>query len=212
MSAEAIALAAKQDYSAIPFPVRVLCADPPWKFGDALPGAGRGAEKHYPVLSTAEICDFPLPPLADDALLFLWRVSSMLEDALMVTRAWGFSAKTEVVWVKLARGELKRDLLFPKGSRPLLLAQNVPLHFGMGRYTRAAHETCLVAARGKAIELVKDHSIRSVFFAPVERHSKKPEIFYRNIVEKLSPVGPYAELFARERRAGDWFCFGNEVA
>lgn len=79
---------------------RVVLADPPWRFGDKLPGAGRGAEKHYRCLSVAELCAFPLPSLADDATLFLWRVASMQQEALDVMAAWGFTLKTEIIWLK----------------------------------------------------------------------------------------------------------------
>lgn len=34
---------------------RVICADPPWAFKDKLPGLGRGAKKHYQVLSILDI-------------------------------------------------------------------------------------------------------------------------------------------------------------
>lgn len=168
-------------------PFRVLCADPAWPFDDRLPGKKRGAASHYPTMTVDQICAFPLPPLEKNSLLFLWRVASMQEEALQVIRAWGFKLKSEVVWKKLTR----------KGGR----------HFGMGRYVRAEHETCLVAVRGK-VE-VANRSIRSVFEAPVGRHSEKPEAFYLKIVEQLSP-GPYCELFARRAREG-WTTLGNEM-
>ena len=172
---------------------RVITADPPWSFGDKLPGPGRGAEKHYSVISTDDICAFPLPPVEDDSLLFLWRVSAMQEEALRVVRAWGFVPKSEIVWVKTS-------------GKPTVLGPN--LAFGMGRYVRASHETCLVCARGRASALVRDHSVRSVFFAPRQEHSRKPEEFY-GLVERLAP-GPYVELFARHRRPG-WTQFGDEL-
>ena len=168
-------------------PFRVVCADPPWSFGDKLPGATRGAEKNYQVLSLEEIRAFPRPPVADDALLFLWRVSSQVEEAYSVVRAWGFVPKSEIVWRKLT-------------------ANGKP-HFGMGRIVRASHETCIVAKRGRPEILAKN--IRSVFEAPTGRHSEKPEVFY-DLVEQLSG-GPYLELFARRIRPG-WTCLGNEVA
>ncbi len=169
-------------------PSRVLVADPPWQFGDKLPGPKRGAAKHYATLSVAEICAFELPPLADDAYLFLWRVSSMQQEALDVMRAWGFTLKTELVWKKLTT----------KGNR----------HFGMGRTLRAEHETCLVGVRGRPA--VRCKSIRSVLEAPLpeRRHSAKPDAFY-DLVEQLCE-GPYVELFARRHRPG-WQCFGNEL-
>lgn len=166
-------------------PFRVLCADPPWRFGDAL--GRRGAEANYPTLSIEEIHRFPLPPLADDAVLFLWRVAAMQLEALTVIRAWGFTAKSEIVWRKLT-----------KNGKP---------HFGMGRYVRATHETCIIAVRGKP--QLKSRSIRSMFEAPIGQHSEKPESFYTGIVEQLYD-GPYVELFARRQRAG-WTCLGNQA-
>jgi N6-adenosine-specific RNA methylase IME4 len=165
---------------------RVLVADPPWKFGDSLPGAGRGAVKHYACMSVEQICSFDLPPLENDAFLFLWRVASMPEEALRVVRAWGFVPKSEIVWRKLT--------------------VNGKVHFGMGRTVRAAHETCIVATRGRPQP--KARNVRSIFDAPVGRHSAKPDAFY-DLVEELAD-GPYAELFARRHRAG-WRCFGNEL-
>jgi N6-adenosine-specific RNA methylase IME4 len=175
---------------------RALVADPPWRFRDRLPGATRGAERQYPTLSVQEIMRFPLPPMADDAVLFLWRVSALTEEAYQVTRAWGFTPKTEIVWVKTRP---------PKTSAP----ESHRLHFGMGRYVRAAHETVIVAVRGRPAPYVKSRSVRSVFFANVTRHSSKPSAFYE-LVESLV-LGPYAELFARVERPG-WSCWGNEIA
>lgn len=165
---------------------RVLCADPPWSFGDKLPGPSRGAEKNYPVLSVDDICAFPRPELASDALLFLWRVSSQVEEAYRVVRAWGFVPKTEIVWRKTTKN----------GKR----------WFGMGRIVRAEHETCIVAKRGRPV--IKAKNVRSTFDAEAGRHSAKPECFY-DLVEQLSD-GPYAEMFARRVRPG-WTCVGNEV-
>jgi site-specific DNA-methyltransferase (adenine-specific) len=168
-------------------PARVLVADPPWKFDDHLPGKGRGAGKHYPCMDIVDIWRFPLPPIADNAVLFLWRVSAMQEEALHVLNTWGFALKSELVWRKLT-----------VTGKP---------HFGMGRYVRAAHETCLIATRGRFKP--KSRSIRSVFEAPVGEHSAKPDAFY-GLVEQFSD-GPYVELFARRTRPG-WSTYGNELA
>ena len=170
-------------------PFRVVAADPPWKFGDKLPGGGRGAAKHYDVLSVEEIERYPLPPIADDALLFLWRVAAMVPEAIRVAKAWGFTPMSEMVWVKTtSSGEL---------------------HFGMGRYVRASHETCIIATRGRAASLVIDHSIRSVFFAEVGEHSAKPDEFF-HLVERLYP-GPRVELFSRVPTRRDWTLYGREA-
>ena len=165
---------------------RVLVADPPWKFTDKLPGETRGAESNYHCMATGEICRFPLPPLYLDSVLFLWRVASMQRDALMVIDAWDFELKAEIVWKKLTAS----------GKRA----------FGMGRTVRYEHEVCLIATSGKI--KAQNHSVRSIFEAPLGRHSEKPEAFYK-IVETLY-AGPYVELFARRQRPG-WTCLGDEA-
>jgi len=174
-------------------PFAVVSVDPGWLFDDALPGKTRGAVKNYRCMKLEDIFRFPLPPLQDNAMLFLWRVSAMQEEALQVVRKWGFVPKSEIVWQKLT-----------KNGKP---------HFGMGHYVRASHETAIIAVRGSV--KLKSKSIRSRFAAkmPVDAagryiHSAKPDEFYR-IVETLV-AGPYAEVFARKRRPG-WTVFGDEV-
>lgn len=179
----------------------VLVADCPWRFGDSLPGKGRGAAKHYDTLSVEELKSFPLPPLHDDCYLFLWRVSSMQQEALDVAKAWGFTIKSEIVWKKLTK--------------------NGKTHFGMGRTVRLSHEVCLIGVRGRPEPKVKnirsileaedltDYPPDQVFEAQVGPHSRKPDEFYR-LVETLC-WGPYKELFARRQQGPEWECFGLEV-
>jgi site-specific DNA-methyltransferase (adenine-specific) len=165
---------------------RVILADPPWKLGDKLPGKSRGAEKNYEVMSVGDIMRFPLPETEPDAWLFMWRLSSMVPEAYEVVKAWGFEHKSEIVWDKLTRT-----------GKPW---------FGMGRYVRAAHETCIIAVKGHPKPLSR--SVRSRFEAQVGRHSEKPHVFYE-IIESLSE-GPYTELFARNTREG-WDSYGLEL-
>lgn len=169
--------------------VHTIAADPPWKFGDKLPGPSRSAEKNYPCMTVEELiawqCTWDFT-IADDAYLLLWRVASMQQEALDVVNGWGFIVKTELVWVKRTTG----------GKR----------WFGMGRTLRAEHETCLIATRGRPRPL--NLSTRSTFEAPVLGHSRKPDEFY-DLVERAFPA-PRVELFARRRRDG-WMQFGNEL-
>lgn len=177
----------------------IIVADPPWAPRDKLPGKTRGAAKQYSVMRTSDIMCFLVDhkiSIADDAILFLWRIASMQRDALDVAEAWGFDVKSEAVWRKLT-----------KTGRP---------HFGMGRYVRNGHETCLIAGRGRSAALIADHSIRSVFEAPIPTdadgryiHSTKPEVFWTDIVEPLT-TGRGIELFARTRRLG-WDAIGDEL-
>jgi N6-adenosine-specific RNA methylase IME4 len=204
-------------------PFRVVAADPAWKFGDKLPGDGiRGAGKHYDVKTVEDICRLQLPPIHDDAHLFMWRVSAMQQEALDVVRSWGFVVKSELVWLKRTK--------------------NGKEHFGMGRHVRLSHEICLIATRGRGAG-IKNKSQRSTFTTEhdlddpavlsaleggelgnyavtdatgggtfegvVGRHSRKPDEFFR-IIEDLCEGTPRVELFAREARPG-WTVIGNQV-
>lgn len=178
---------------------RTIVADPPWQFGDKLPGPGRGAAKHYDTMSVEEL--IAMAPMIDEyahehCRLFLWRVASMQREALAVIQAWGFDQpKTEMVWYKLTSG----------GKRA----------FGMGRTVRAEHEVCLIAQRGKPwlgnsrTRSTFDAEVELDFEAIAEGHSVKPTKFY-DIVNALSP-GPTLELFSR-RQYADWLCLGNEMS
>ena len=169
-------------------PARVLCADPPWSFSDRLPGPKRGASKHYPCMTVDQIARFPLPVLADDAVLILWKVAAMPDEALFVAKAWGFKPKAELVWVKTKNGHKYAPRM------------------GMGRTVRNVHETAIIATRGRPTR--SSASEPSVIFAPRAEHSAKPDASYE-LIERLYP-GPYVELFATRERKG-WTSFGNGV-
>jgi N6-adenosine-specific RNA methylase IME4 len=181
-------------------PYRCIVADPPWPFRDRLPGKGRGAVKHYKIMSIDAICAFALPPIDNDALLFLWKVGAMPEEALRVVRAWGFVPKGEIIWVKTHEK--------PDGTIQTFAATGDGLEMGMGHYVRYAHETCIVALRRRGRPKIQDHAVRSVFFAPIGRHSEKPEIFYQQ-VRRLA-LGPRAELFTRAPHDG-FDAYGDQV-
>jgi N6-adenosine-specific RNA methylase IME4 len=168
--------------------VTCVVADPPWHFADALPGKTRGAARKYPCMTVEQIAALnPMPPeCSPNSVLFLWRVAAMQEEALRVIRAWGYTLKSELVWRKLT-----------KTGKPF---------FGMGRYTRGSHETCLLAVRGRAPVAVRN--VRSEFAAKVREHSRKPEEFYQ-IVEALYPHAMRFELFSRSPRRG-WIQWGLE--
>lgn len=163
-------------------------SDPPWKPEDALSGT-RGAGRNYRTMSVPEIIEFHrqhlLPVLAPNAYVFIWRLSSMVEEGYQVGRALGLVPKSEVVWDKVTRT-----------GKPW---------FGMGRHVRASHETAILFVRGAPRPL--GHDVRSRFSANVGGHSEKPEFFYRNVVERLCR-GPYLELFSRRAREG-WTCLGD---
>lgn len=67
-----------------------IYADPPWKER----GGGkikRGADRHYPLMSTKDIMALDVPSIAaDDCHLYLWVTNNFLPDGLKVMEAWGF--------------------------------------------------------------------------------------------------------------------------
>lgn len=141
--------------------------------------------------------------------MFFWRVSAMPQEALDVVAAWGFTAKSELVWVKTT-GPVGSELGgYVAGKKTKAVIPAATPSFGMGRYSRLGHEVCIIATRGRGLDLVKRHDIRSVFYAPVGEHSAKPEEFFR-IVEAMTE-GPILELFARAERGGRYHCVGDEL-
>ncbi len=125
---------------------------------------------------------------AKDCVLFLWAVMQELPGALDVIKAWGFKYVTVgFIWVKQNRSG---DGLFT----------------GLGSWTRANAELCLLAKRGAPRRLAMD--VPQVVMAPVGEHSaKRAEVRAR--IERLVG-GPYLELFGREPAPG-WTVWGNEV-
>ena len=166
----------------------VIYADPPWRYQT---WKGQGvAERHYPTMSLEEIKALPVAELADkDCVLFLWATFPMLQEALDVIRAWGFTFKTVAfTWIKLA----------PKADS---------IYWGMGYWTRSNAEICLLATKGKPRRQAKN--VHQVIISHVEEHSKKPEEARRRIVALMGDI-PRVELFARQAAPG-WDVWGNEV-
>jgi N6-adenosine-specific RNA methylase IME4/ParB-like chromosome segregation protein Spo0J len=160
----------------------IIYADPPWEYEHSV-SAGREIENHYPTLELEKIKAIKIPA-DDDALLFLWAPAPKLEEALEVMKAWGFSYRTCMVWVK--------DKI------------------GMGYYVRVKHELLLIGVRSDGIGTpLPENRPESVVFAERAEHSEKPDIFYE-IIEKMYPKHSKIELFARSKRGG-WEAWGNEV-
>jgi len=158
----------------------VIYADPPWQYDLQKRGSTLG---HYKDLSVEDICTTFKPKVAEDAILFLWATNPKLEEALQVMQAWGFTYKTNLVWVK--------DKI------------------GTGYYFRGQHELLLVGIKG-SIGVPEEHTRPpSVLHSPRNEHSQKPNEVYK-LIESMYPNREYLELFARNNREG-WTSWGNEV-
>lgn len=135
--------------------------------------------------------DLPVNELADEnCALFLWVTFPLLKEIWKVIDAWGFTYKSVAfVWIKQNK---KADSLF----------------WGMGYWTRANAEICILATKGSPKRYSK--RVHQVIVSHIEEHSKKPEEARRRIEQLMGDV-PRIELFARRETPG-WDVWGNEVA
>lgn len=177
----------KEEYL-IPRKFNILYADPPWKYErNKVQGA---AENHYPTMNIEQLCALDVEKITDEnCTLFLWSTFPFLPEALRLIKTWGFTYKTTAfVWLKQNR-------------------KNKDWFFGLGFWTRGNAEICLLATKGKPKR--KSAKVSQLIIAPIDKHSKKPDIVREKIVELMGDL-PRIELFARQTTPG-WEVFGNEV-
>ena len=102
---------------------RVLYADPLWKYDNSGLDDYGHAERHYPTLTIDELTALEVPSIVENnAVLFLWVPSPLLEEAFEVINAWEFKYKTAFVWDKIKHN--------------------------YGHYNSVRHEFLLVCTRG----------------------------------------------------------------
>jgi N6-adenosine-specific RNA methylase IME4 len=172
----------KQDVEIKDKKYRIIYADPPWKYGNAMPEYVTEPQDYYLLMNTEDICAMPIKDISEkDAVLFLWSTSPHLPEALEVAKAWGFTYKTTFIWDKIKHN--------------------------MGHYNSVRHEILLVCTKGSCTPDVK-RLFDSVVSEERTEHSKKPNVF-REIIETIYTYGNKIELFARETPEG-WDVFGNQ--
>ncbi|MFT5707998.1 MAG: N6-adenosine-specific RNA methylase IME4 [Oceanospirillaceae bacterium] len=178
----------------------IILADPPWQFSNKKTGGSMksGAAHQYLTTGIEGLKQLDVNSIAaDDAVLLMWYVGAMPQEAIDLVHAWGFTLKNMngFVWNKLTQ-------------------KNKP-HFGMGFYTRAGSESVIIATKGKFKPV--SHGVRAVFNADEQiqfegkaiKHSKKP-VQVRDLIVELCGDLPRLEMFARESSSG-WDVFGNEA-
>lgn len=171
----------------------VIYADPPWQYKvwDKDTGNGRSAESHYHTMTKQEIEQLPVAKISEkDGVLFLWVTYPCLEQGIELIKKWGYKYKTcAFTWVKLNK-KSRTDFV------------------GMGYYTRANCEICLLATKGKPLKRLSK-AVRQLVMTPIEEHSKKPSEVRERIVKLFGDTNRI-ELFARQQPDG-WDCWGDEV-
>ena len=178
---------------------RVIYADPPWNFRTySAKGRGRCPDAHYDVMSLQDIKNLRSEidiHADDDCALFLWATDPLLPQAIDLINAWGFNYKTVAFyWAKL--NKKATDKHFTVTS----------FFTGLGYWTRANAEMCLLATRGSPKR--KSRSVKRLVIAPRREHSRKPDEIYERIESLMD--GPYLELFARSTQSG-WKSLGDQA-
>jgi N6-adenosine-specific RNA methylase IME4 len=168
----------------------VIYADPPWYFKTRSDkGKDKSPERHYPCMPIADIIRLPVNRIAkDNAVLLMWVVDPLLDQAFKVIDAWGFKYKTVgFTWAKTNR-------------------KSLGFFTGLGYWTRGNPEMCLLATKGRPKRIHKD--VAQLVVSERRRHSEKP-LLHKEI-ERLVE-GPYLEMFARKKPYENWDYWGNEV-
>lgn len=169
------------------FPIKkkynIIYADPPWKYSAEV-------SSKYPCVPIKDIQNFPINQIADEnCALFLWSVYAILPECIETLKKWEFRYVTVAfTWVKTNKNN----------GKPF---------FGLGNWTRANAEICLLGIRGKLPR--QSNKVRQVVLSPLREHSRKPDEIRDSIVELLGDL-PRIELFARQTVKG-WDCWGNET-
>lgn len=169
---------------------QIILADPPWNYRDKALAGKRGAGCKYKVMDTLDIAKINVGGVTDtNCVLFMWVTMPKLNECFELIKSWGFQYKTVAfTWVKLNKVSMT----------PFI---------GMGNWTRANAEVCLLAIKGKPKRI--SASVSSIVMTPIERHSKKPDEVKKRIVQLMGNL-PRLEMFARYKTEG-WDVFGNEV-
>ena len=141
-------------------------------------------------MTDEDIFSLPVNEIADkDCVLFLWVTYPLLIQGLETIERWGFIYKT--CGFSRIKKNKKEDSLF----------------WGLGHWTRANNEICLLSTKGKPKRISK--SVHQVVYEPLREHSRKPDSVRERIVELCGDL-PRIELFARDRVIG-WDCWGDEI-
>ncbi len=165
----------------------IIYADPPWKYFET---GHHNQSFHYNTMTIEDIKNLPIKELCrEDCILFLWVTFPILKEAFEVIESWGFNYSTcGFNWIKR---NLKSDGWF----------------FGLGNWTRANSELCLIATKGKPVR--QSNKVFQIIDEPRGEHSKKPNEVRKRIVELMGDISRI-ELFARDKTKG-WDTWGNEV-
>ena len=161
-----------------------ILADPPWRF---INRTGKTSPEHrrlhrYPTMALTDIHALPVSSLSGTPChLYLWVPNALLADGLSTLAAWGFTYKTQLIWLKILR-------------------DGQPDIRGCGFYFRGVTESILFGTKGQLRPRSAGRRTANLLSAQKREHSRKPNELY-TLIESCSH-SPYLELFARFPRTG----------
>lgn len=181
---------------------KIIYADPPWEYGNFSNAKDSRFFDHkkgcfdrkygltpYLSMPIEEIKALPVKDISEkNAALLLWVTFPCLPWGLDVVKSWGFDYKTVAfTWVKRNKNQAS-------------------YYLGLGNYTRANAEVCLLGVKGSMP--ANDKTVSQICDSPISNHSKKPDIIRKKIVQLFGDL-PRIELFARTKIHG-WDTWGND--
>lgn len=193
------------------FKAEIIYADPAWKFVTySKKGMGKSPDNHYKTMTLNEIKGLPINTIAaENCVCFLWVVDNLLDEGIKVLESWGFTFKTVAfTWAKHGK-----KVKIPIGKKPTKIQRirtiefNRKWHFGMGYWTRANPEMCLLGTKGHPKR--DKRNVRQLVISSVREHSRKPDRIKNDIVNLCGDISRI-ELFSRTKTPG-WSAWGDEL-
>jgi N6-adenosine-specific RNA methylase IME4 len=164
----------------------VIYVDFPWQFkAHSQKGMRRSAERHYDTMTLDEIGAYPIANFASpNCVLLMWATVPLLDKAIAVMSALGFTYKSGAVWDKTIAA--------------------------FGFWFRNQHELLLLGTRGQPRAPLPPDRLPSVFTERRTAHSRKPDATYQAI-ERMFPDRRKVELFARPPGRPGWWAVGLDT-
>jgi len=174
----------------------LLYFDPPWsynKYSNTQIDLGNKDRRITPYrpMSLEELKELPMDAISEkDSVLLLWTTGPHNHNALELIKEWGFKFTTwQYTWVKRNKN-------------------NYTYHRGYGHYTQSNLEVCLLAKKGKGLQVLR-HNIPQAYDGPPGDHSEKPNVFRQRAEQMFGEVSRL-EGFARIKPSG-WDVLGDDV-
>ncbi len=170
----------------------IVLADPPWSYYQG--NHTHNVNNHYKTMSDEDLLQFNWGEYVD-TMLFMWATSPHLGKAINLGESIGlFYRGVAFVWVKTTKDGKPLGAM---GVRPSIVKPTTEFVLSFCR-----------KKKGRPFSLA-DESIQQTIFAPLGRHSEKPDEVQARL-EMMYPEATKCELFARRRRNG-WASYGDEL-